>query len=148
MECFLRATSPDACRNFLVTARFFRFHRDCGKIEIWCWGSDRDGISRCSICVAGWGWDLPVLHRVFFPFFFLDAPDRVQCGRIEIWRSTDNGGGTLTEPIDLSITFYVWCFFSFFFSFCIVQNSGRRKIYKRQISILYNSWKRLPFRLD
>lgn len=24
----------DACRNFLVTARFFRFHRDCGKIEI------------------------------------------------------------------------------------------------------------------
>lgn len=74
MECFLRATSPDACRNFLVTARFFRFHRDCGKIEIWCWGSDRDGISRCSICVAGWGWDLPVLHRVFFPFFFFGRP--------------------------------------------------------------------------
>lgn len=46
--------------------------------------------------------------------------------------------------------YYILClmlFFPFFFLFvsCKIR---RRKIYKRQISILYNSWKRLPFRLD
>lgn len=64
VECFLRATSPDACRNFLVTARFFRFHRDCGKIEIWCWEWQ--------------GWNIPVfdlrsglgLRSSGFAFFF------------------------------------------------------------------------------
>lgn len=150
VECFLRATSPDACRNFLVTARFFRFHRDCGKIEIWCWEWQ--------------GWNIPMFDlrsglglrssgfAFFFFFFFIferpgSRPMRSNRNLTFDRQRRRNINGT-NWPVYYILCLVFFPFFLFFVLFFFVLCKRKKKKDLQACQILYNSWKRLPFRLD